>query len=574
MFKRKQSSAESSKTKQPKLTISHSSGEPWKQVFLDANAAFRENKFKESVALFNRALGMNPNHTTIMDCRAAAYEKLNQLDLALQDAMSIIKLAPKEARGYLRAGKVLSLQQKHKQAVNVYKRALARVDTQDKRYPQITSMMDIANKKASPPPSYDFMKILPYDIISLIFSMLSFDRRIQCTGVSRTWRGFALGWSGMWRDLDFGDRKVSYTTIKNYLSYAKGRHVRRFAMMDADQARMKKILQLLIDENCQYIEVLDFVRCEMPITLLSRMLRLVGKHVTSLRVDECGIEVDTVFKEVLPQCASLTHLSMLDIETGDMEDLRHSTTPFPVTHLRLSISGEANINWILAQCQGINVLEIKTADIPIRDAYISLMTMPYLKELHYTVGSNYRVNTRWPLPDNTATEPGLEKCNVRGDISFTGDLLGGIIRKASKSLRQLSMLDCASMDTTLAQLVIEPGLPCLEVLNIDKMIVFEEWHLHTIISSCPTIQELSMSWNSEVTDSVLSDLKTVTKKLRKLDLSHCTNITGVGLQQLVQAHGETLEKLKLNNCQRISSDAIRWAYDVLGRRVVECKYDN
>ncbi|KAG1105079.1 hypothetical protein G6F42_016997 [Rhizopus arrhizus] len=136
------------------------------------------------------------------------------------------------------------------------------------------------------------------------------------------------------------------------------------------------------------------------------------------------------------------------------------------------------------------------------------------------------------------------------------------------------MLDCASMDTTLAQLVIEPGLPCLEVLNIDKMIVFEEWHLHTIISSCPTIQELSMSWNSEVTDSVLSDLKTVTKKLRKLDLSHCTNITGVGLQQLVQAHGETLEKLKLNNCQRISSDAIRWAYDVLGRRVVECKYDN
>lgn len=256
MFKRKQSSAESSKTKQPKLTTSNSSGEPWKQVFLDANAAFRENKFKESVALFNRALGMNPNHITIMDCRAAAYEKLNQLDLALQDAMGIIKLAPKEARGYLRAGKVLSLQQKHKQAVNVYKRALTRVDAQDKRYPQITSMMDIANKKASPPPSHDFMKILPYDIISLIFSMLSFDRRIQCTGVSRTWRGFALGWSGMWRDLDFGDRKVSYTTIKKYLSYAKGRHVRRFAMMDADQVRMKKILQLLIDENCQYIEVL------------------------------------------------------------------------------------------------------------------------------------------------------------------------------------------------------------------------------------------------------------------------------------------------------------------------------
>ncbi|KAK4512367.1 UBC core domain-containing protein [Mucor velutinosus] len=574
MYKRKQISAEPSKIKQPKLAAINSSGEPWKQVFSDANTAFRENKFKESVALFSRALGMYPNHITIMDCRAAAYEKLNELDLALKDALSIIKLAPKEARGYLRAGKVLSLQQKHKQAVSVYKRALTRVDSQDKRYLQIKSMMAIAEKKASPPPSFDFMRILPYDIISLIFSMLSFDRRIQCTGVSQTWRGFALGWSGMWRDLDFGDRKVSYATIKKYLGYAKGRHVRRLAMMDADQNRMKKILQLLIDENCQYIEDLDFVRCEIPTTSLPRMLRLVGKHVKSMRVDECDIQVATVFKEVLPRCTLLTHLSMLGIETGDMEDLRQNTLPSLVSHLRLSISGEANLNWILAQCRGVNVLEVKTTDVPIRDAFIKLMTMPYLKEMHYTVGSNYRVNTRWPLPDRTTTTPGLETCSVRGDMSFTGELLAGVIRKEYQNLKHLSMLDCTSMDTTLARLAMDPGLPCLEVLEIDKMIVLEEWNLHTIISSCPTIQELSMSWNSGVTDSVLSDIQTVTKKLRRLDLSHCNSITGVGLQQVVQAHRETLEKLKLNNCQRISSDAIRWAYDVLGRRVVECKYDN
>ncbi|KAL9549289.1 hypothetical protein MBANPS3_005283 [Mucor bainieri] len=574
MYKRKQTAAESSKAKQPKLTAISSSGEPWKQVFSDASAAFRESKFKESVALFNRALGMNPSHITIMDCRAAAYEKLNELDLALKDALSIIKLAPKEARGYLRAGKVLSLQQKHKQAVSVYKRALTRVDSADKRYPQISSMLAIAEKKATPPPSFDFMTILPYDVISLIFSMLSFDRRIQCTGVSQRWRGFALGWSGMWRDLDFGDRKVSYATIKKYLGYAKGRHVRRIAMIDADQSRMKKVLQLLVDENCQYIEDLDFVRCEIPTIPLSRMLRLVGKHVKSMRVDECDIQVATVFKEVLPRCALLAHLSMLGIETGDMEELRQNSTPFFVSHLRLSISGEANLNWILMQCRRVNVLEVKTADVPIRDAFIALMTMPYLKEMYYTVGSSYRVNTRWPLLDRTTTAPGLEICHVRGDMSFTGELLDGVVRKESKSLKHLTMLDCPSMDTTLARLAMDPGLPCLQVLSIDKMIVFEESDLHSIISACPTIQELSMSWNSGVTDSVLSDIQTVTKKLRKLDLSHCNSITGVGLQRVVQAHRETLEKLKLSNCQRISSDAIRWVYDVLGRRVVECKYDN
>lgn len=304
------------------------------------------------------------------------------------------------------------------------------------------------------------------------------------------------------------------------------------------------------------------------------MLRLIGKRVKSMRVDECDIQVATVLNEVLPRCALLAHLSMLGIETGDMEEVRQTMMPSLVSHLRLSISGADNLNFILAQCKGVNVLEVRTADVPISDAFFSLMTMPYLKEMYYTVGTNYRANTRWPLPDKTTTKPGLEVCHVRGDLSFTGDVLDGIIRKESKSLKHLSMLDCTSMDTTLARLVMDPGLPCLEVLNIDKMIVFEEWNLHTIISSCPTIQELSMSWNSGVTDSVLSDIQTVTKKLRKLDLSHCNSITGVGLQHVVQAHRETLEKLKLNNCQRINSDAIRWVYDVLGRRVVECKYDS
>ncbi|CEP12107.1 hypothetical protein [Parasitella parasitica] len=573
MYKRKLPSTESKKAKQPKLPASSSSGEPWKQVFSDASTAFRENKYEESVALFSRALSLNPNHVTIIDCRAASYEKLNELDLALQDAATIIKIAPKEARGYLRAGKVLSLQQKHKQAVSIYKRALTRVDTQDKRYQQIASMMTVAEKKASPPPVHDFIKILPYDVISLIFSQLSFDRRIQCTGVSQTWRRFALGWSGMWRDLDFGDRKVSFTTIKNYLSYAQGRHVRRFALINADKSRMKKVLQLLIDGNCQYLEALDFVRCDIPVDVFGRMLRLVGKHVNSIRIDECDIRLSSIFKEILPQCPKLTHLSMLGIETGDMDDLQQNSTPFDITHMRLSVSGDIHLNWILSQCKQLRVLEIKATDIVIRDAFTGLMSLPNLKEMYYAHGPNYKVNTKWPLPDSKTTKAGLEVCHVKGDISFTGELLEYVVKRDYKTLRQISMFECTTMDNTLARLVMEPGLPSLQVLNIDRLIRLEEWNLHTIISSCLTIEELSMSWNSDVTDSVLNDL-VATQTLRKLDISHCNSVTGVGLLQVVQKHRATLEKLVLNNCQRINSDAIRWTYEALGRRVVECKYDH
>lgn len=251
MYKRKQPTAttENKKIKQFK------SNELWAKVFSEGSEYFKQNKFSDAVSLFNRALTLKPNHTTILDCRSACYEKLNQLDQALLDAATIIKVAPTESRGYLRAGKVLSLQNKHEKAIQIYSRALTKVNRQDKRYPQIAQMKKMAEKKISV--GSDFMKILPYDVISNIFSMLSFDRRIQCTGVSTTWRNFALNWSGMWRDLDFGNnKKISHALMKKYMSHAKGRHVRRFAIMDADQTMLKKVFQLLIDENCQYIETL------------------------------------------------------------------------------------------------------------------------------------------------------------------------------------------------------------------------------------------------------------------------------------------------------------------------------
>lgn len=251
MYKRKQSiNTSSTKVKQFKPSTS----DPWKKVFSDASEAFKHHQFQEAVTLFTHALTLNPENPTILDCRSACYEKLNQFDLAIRDAVAIVKRAPSESRGYLRAGKILSLEKKYQKALQIYTRALTKVSKQDKRYQQLVDMHRAAQKKASV--GTDFMKILPYDVISSIFSLLSFDRRIQCTGVSKTWRNFALNWSGMWRDLDFGNRKISHTLIKQYMSYAKGRHVRRLAMMDADQNRMKKVFQLLIDEDCQYMEVL------------------------------------------------------------------------------------------------------------------------------------------------------------------------------------------------------------------------------------------------------------------------------------------------------------------------------
>ncbi|KAI9468884.1 MAG: hypothetical protein EXX96DRAFT_97592 [Benjaminiella poitrasii] len=581
MYKRKQTSEGTNKSKQRKTSTPKSTNEPWMQVFSDAREAFSQNQFKDSAALFSRALTLNPNHVTLLDCRAASYEKLNQIELATRDAIQMVKVAPTDARGYLRLGKLLSLEKKYDKAIQIYTCALDKVGPQDKRYDQLAAMKTAAEKKAKPALVQDFMNVLPYDIVSLIFSHLSFDRRVSCTAVSRTWRAFALNWSGMWRDLDFGYRKVSLATIKKYLSYAKGRHVRRFAIMDVDQNRMKKILQLLIDENCQYIQVLDFVRCEIPLNVFLRMLRLVGKHVQSLRIDEGSITVADVMQHVLPTCSQLVRLSMIGVETGFIESEDDMQSTFNLTHLRLSISDNERIaQWVLNRFPQLTLLDFYTFNVHFADLAETLtgLNMSRLKTLHYTLGTNYQIKTQWHSAELAepstpqSIEKGLETFGIYSDVSFTSGMMELLVRKHHKKLKHLIVVDCRSLDNSLARLAIEPGLPCLETLSINACISLEEWNLHSIIASCPTIQDLSMSWNPGVTDSVMHDLAEVTKKLKRLDIAHCSNVTGVGLHKVVQAHHTSLEKLVLNNCQRIGRDAVHWAIGLVGRRVVECKF--
>ncbi|RKF57559.1 F-box/TPR repeat containing protein pof3 [Golovinomyces cichoracearum] len=64
------------------------------------------------------------------DCRAACYEKLLDLSRALQDSKAMIRTKqslPTHPKGYLRAGKILYLQNQKDVALKIYKRGLDKV---------------------------------------------------------------------------------------------------------------------------------------------------------------------------------------------------------------------------------------------------------------------------------------------------------------------------------------------------------------------------------------------------------------------------------------------------------------
>lgn len=322
---------------------------------------------------------------------------------------------------------------------------------------------------------------------------------------------------------------------------------------------------------------IDLVRCEIPLTMLLRMLRLVGKHVKNIRFDEGNLDVASIIVQVLPYCPQLTQLSMIGLETGTFDNLLHnenSASLNQLTHLRLSINGRDNARWLLWHCKNLNLLDFYSPDVNAADIIELLLNDNFeqIENFYFTSsGTSYNIKTQWmsTMPSSVKT---LTAFAVYGDPSFTGQMLELLINKYHKSLQHLVMQECQSMDNTLARMAIAPGLPSIETIHIPGAIAFEEWNLHSIITSCPTLQDVDISRNSDVTDSVLSDLGQVTKKLKRLNISHCSYVTGVGLQQIIKTHKSSLEKLVLNNCQRINADAVTWAQSILGKSKVECKF--
>lgn len=225
----------------------------WKTAFERGRTCFADALYEDAIAEFSSAIDCNQN-ITLYDCRAAAFEKVGQYAKALEDAMTMIKMAPDQSKGYLRAGKVLVIQERFSKAIAVYNRALKYVNKSDSRYAMLETMRERAKtsmKQRSK--ENDFTKILPYDILHTIFAQVSFDRRIQCMAVCQSWRNFLKSWSGMWCRLHFTSAMSVYA-IKQYMSYTTGRYVRQLCITGQKKSRMNTILQLGIDRDCHYIQ--------------------------------------------------------------------------------------------------------------------------------------------------------------------------------------------------------------------------------------------------------------------------------------------------------------------------------
>lgn len=86
--------------------------------------AFTAEQWDDAIKYFSEAIDINPDDVTCLAIRSAAYQKVGNLEGALQDANATITIQPTFVRGYIRKACVLRLMKDYNSEVETYMKGL------------------------------------------------------------------------------------------------------------------------------------------------------------------------------------------------------------------------------------------------------------------------------------------------------------------------------------------------------------------------------------------------------------------------------------------------------------------
>ncbi|KAI4265677.1 MAG: hypothetical protein L6R38_009247 [Xanthoria sp. 2 TBL-2021] len=199
--------------------------DPSNQIQRLGQQEYRRKNYHAALNFFNSVISTEQHlDVSVLDCRAATYEKLGDLHTALKDGRRMISDYKTDCAGYLRTGKILQLLDKDSVALGIYKYGLRNVSSSASQYQLLRDIHDSMNQKCGPRKAKDPLTVLPMEIAQMIMSYLDFKHVVSLTRVSTTWRDYLKSTPGLWATLDFSRAKadVPKTAIQKYIRFSRG----------------------------------------------------------------------------------------------------------------------------------------------------------------------------------------------------------------------------------------------------------------------------------------------------------------------------------------------------------------
>ncbi|KAI2466677.1 hypothetical protein F4781DRAFT_405048 [Annulohypoxylon bovei var. microspora] len=161
----------------------------------------------------------NRLHLDALDSLIATYETQARLEEALEFALKMVNLSPREPKSYLRLGKVLRLKNQQTVAYYNYKQGVELVKRKSPNH-ALLSKLEAQKDKVLPLATFDPMTELPIELVGMIFGFLN--TRTLCRGlcVSKTWKTVLAtkALSNQWRIQDYTFTRLNQPSTPRFLS--------------------------------------------------------------------------------------------------------------------------------------------------------------------------------------------------------------------------------------------------------------------------------------------------------------------------------------------------------------------
>ncbi|KAI9270479.1 hypothetical protein BDA99DRAFT_534588 [Phascolomyces articulosus] len=136
----------------------------------------------------------------LLRMRAEAWGQKGRYDKALQDSSAIITHAPTNPIGYLSTGRRYAEQGFQVRAIDIFKKGLEYVPTNDPYYDTLYEEKQQAKRRYAH--RLDAFEYLPFDVIYRVIEYIPLETVAQCSRVSSNWRTLVLNYPKFWRSLN------------------------------------------------------------------------------------------------------------------------------------------------------------------------------------------------------------------------------------------------------------------------------------------------------------------------------------------------------------------------------------
>lgn len=423
----------------------------------------------------------------------------------------------------------------------------------------------------------------PSEIVYEIFRHLPFASICKATRVSKSWRRYIVSSPSFYQELDFTiDRRSTITdqTVRTYLSRGKS-CVKSLVCRCTPKLSETTLrsLRSIFGIRLQRIEITSNVNIT-DISIIP-FIRAIGGHLKEIDFSGTGISKDGV-KRILNTCSKLEILKLLSCPSVTSNSFEFNEGAFAqcnANELREIYFDLPIIPRLIELFPRLSTLHLQSSILfATTQSIANLTTFSNLKSVHLSC----LIYEDLPIEDAflklSESCPPLREFTLQNCSQLTDNCIQRLVM--SCNLEVLNLYGCNLLTDTIMN---DIGFNCkeLKILRIGKSPGITDAGISSLFKSRDSskgsnskLEIIDLKQNSNITDDSLKAIADNCDKIKEINFSWCRNITGMGIEYLVQKCKNSLRKLFLNECSSISLDAVVYARDALGiyGGIVEYKF--